>query len=206
LKAHVRTGRILDVGTATGFFLEVAQAAGFEPYGVEISEYSGAIAAKKFGAGRIHIGTLETAPFPAGSFDAIAMTDLIEHVTTPVDTLRLAHRFLKPGGVVILTTPNSHSLSRKLMGRSWTHYKMEHLFYMNPRAIQVIAQKAGFRLVLCRSAEKTMSIGYLHSQLLEYRHWALTPAIRLVAALFRPFVAHPIHLKMGEIVVILEKP
>ncbi|MCZ9879996.1 hypothetical protein OFP68_14055 [Brachyspira hyodysenteriae] len=36
---------------------------GFEPYGVEISEYSSSIAKKKFGEDRIYNGTLETAPF-----------------------------------------------------------------------------------------------------------------------------------------------
>jgi hypothetical protein len=51
----VQRGTILDVGTATGFFLETATAAGFDAYGIERSEYAARIAASKFGVERIHI-------------------------------------------------------------------------------------------------------------------------------------------------------
>jgi 2-polyprenyl-3-methyl-5-hydroxy-6-metoxy-1,4-benzoquinol methylase len=206
LKQYVPGGRILDVGTAFGFFLEVARDAGFDPYGVEISEYSGGIAAGKFGADRIHIGTLETAPFAPGMFDAIAMSDLLEHVLDPIRILKLAHRLLRPGGVVLITTPNTDSLSRQLMGKNWLHYHLEHLFYPNPKSIKIMASKAGFSMSLCKVAAKTINLGYIHSQLLTHRHWALTPLITLIYAVTRPFATKPINLTMGDIAVILEKP
>ena len=206
LKKYVASGRILDVGTASGFFLEVARDAGFEPYGVEISEYSGRIAAGKFGADHIHIGTLETAPFAPGMFDAIAMSDVLEHVLDPIRILKLAHKLLRPGGVVLITTPNTHSISRQVMGKSWVHYHLEHLFYPNPRSIKIMASKADFRVTICKAAVKTMNVAFLHSTLLTYRHWALTPLIKLIYAVTKPFATKQINLKMGDIAVILEKP
>ena len=205
IRQHVRSGKILDVGTASGFFLEVARDAGFEPFGIELSEYSGAIAARKFGGDHIHIGTLETAPFPAGTFDAIAMSDLLEHVPDPIEVLRLANRLLKPGGVLLIMTPNTRSLSSRVMGKNWTHYKLEHLNYSNPGSMEVMARNTGFRVASCKPAEKIMNLAYLRSQLCVYRHWALTPAIRILYALCRPFAAAPISLTMGEMVAILQK-
>ena len=205
IRQYVRSGKILDVGTASGFFLEVARDAGFEPFGIELSEYSGAIAARKFGGDHIHIGTLETAPFPAGTFDAIAMSDLLEHVTDPIGVLRVANRLLKPGGYLLIMTPNTHSLSRRVMGKNWTHYKLEHLNYGNPGSMGVMARNTGFRVASCRPAEKVMNLAYLRSQLCVYRHWVLTPVVRFLYALCRPFAAAPISLTMGEMVAILQK-
>jgi ADP-heptose:LPS heptosyltransferase/SAM-dependent methyltransferase len=205
LQRFVSGGKILDVGTATEFFLEAAQAAGFEPYGIELSDYAGGIVAAKSGVAHIHTGALETAPFCPGMFDAIAMTDLLEHVTNPLETLRIAHRLLKPDGALLLTTPNNRSLSRKLMGVTWTRDKLEHLFYLNPRSMDFIARAVGFRVAFSKPANRIMSIGYLQSQLVECRHWALTPLIRLTAFLGRPLASVPIPLRMGENVFVLVK-
>jgi hypothetical protein len=133
------------------------------------------------------------------------MSDFLEHVMSPVETLRIAHSLLGPTGVILLTTPNTASLSRKLMGFNWTHYKLEHLFYFNPHSLGAVAQRAGFRLSSCRSAAKTMNINYIYSQLSEYRHWLITPLARAVVALGRPLAAIPLDVTMGEMAAILQK-
>lgn len=122
LRPLVSAGRVLDIGTATGFFLdEVKLVPGYEPYGIEVSEYAGGIARGKFGADRIHIGTLETAPFPPDFFAAVTMSDLIEHVQDPHRALQQTRRLLQPGGVAMIVTPDAASLSRKVLGGRWTH-------------------------------------------------------------------------------------
>jgi 2-polyprenyl-3-methyl-5-hydroxy-6-metoxy-1,4-benzoquinol methylase len=204
-KRYVPGGKILDVGTASGFFLEVAQAGGFEPFGVEVSEYSGNLAAEKFGRERIHIGTLESAPFAAGTFNAVAMSDLIEHVSSPVETLTSAARLLRPGGVLLVMTPNRASLTHALMGKNWTHYKLEHLFYFDHRSLSHAARKSGLEIVYFRPAVKTLTLRYVHSQFATYRHWLLTP---LVNAAHRLTAAQdwPLPVIIGEFVAVLRKP
>jgi len=205
LAGLVSPAKILDVGTATGFFLEVARDAGFDPYGVELSAYSGAIAAQKFAAGRIHIGTLETAPFPAGMFSAVAMSDLLEHVPDPLETLARARRLLSPRGVLMITTPDCQSFSRKIMGRRWTHYKVEHLFYPNRSSIELMADKCGFRVLHAERARKAMSLAYLHSQFQTYRHWALTPLAALASTVAQGWAHRHFTIPMGELLVFLGK-
>jgi len=179
LESVVEPGRLLDVGTASGFLLEVAQARGFTPYGVELSEYSGKLAAAKFGAGRIHIGTLETAPFPQASFRAIVMSDLLEHVPDPLGTLRLAREFLEESGVLQVVTPDTSALSRGCMGARWTHYKAEHLTYWNPDVLRLAAKKTGYRVLSVKRARKVMTLRYLNAQLAVYSHPVLTPIARI---------------------------
>src|SRR5579862_1705061 len=87
VEQYSRPGALLDVGCATGFLLEAAQRRGWEPYGAELSEYGSDVAKQRFGAGRIMNCGIEEAPFAQGFFAAVTMTDLIEHVTDPLQTL-----------------------------------------------------------------------------------------------------------------------
>ena len=99
LSLEVDEGPVLDIGTATGFFLdEVAADPRYQPYRVEVSEYAGKIAQSEFGADPIRIGTIETAPFPEEFFSAVAMSDLIEHGQDPHPVVKCVHSLLRPRG------------------------------------------------------------------------------------------------------------
>jgi 2-polyprenyl-3-methyl-5-hydroxy-6-metoxy-1,4-benzoquinol methylase len=205
LRDHIGAGDLLDIGTATGLLLEVAREQGFEPYGIEISDYAAGLAAAKFGAGRIHHGTLQTAPFGDGRFSAITMTDLLEHVADPLDTLMRVRQLLRPDGIVLITTPNTASLTRLAMGAKWTHYKVEHLYYLNPRSMAMLAERAGFQVLSIRPASKAITLSYLRDQFRVYRHPVLTPAAELLAAIFRPLRHAPLRLRTGESLILLRK-
>ena len=92
---YKNSGNILDIGTASGFLLEEAKKLGFEPYGVELSEYSSSIAKKKLAENRIFNGTLEDARFEENFFDIITMCDFLEHSQNPVNILNICHKLLK---------------------------------------------------------------------------------------------------------------
>jgi SAM-dependent methyltransferase len=199
-------GPILDVGTATGFFLDEAIAEGsFVPYGIELSEYAGRIAREKFGAERIHIGTIETAPFPPGFFSAVAMSDLLEHVPDPDGVLRRAYELLRPGGIAMIMTPDTASLSRRLMGQRWTQFKLEHLFYFSPASMRRLAARCGFRVLSIRRARKAMTLKYLRDQFQTYRHPVLTPLSRALGWMLKHWENRPFPITMGEMLVFLEK-
>jgi 2-polyprenyl-3-methyl-5-hydroxy-6-metoxy-1,4-benzoquinol methylase len=164
-------GRILDVGCATGYFLEAAQQMGFEPFGVELSDYGAEVCRRKFGTGRIHAGTLETAVFeacPDRRVDAIFMSDLLEHVRNPLVTLRTARSWLSTGGLLMIITPDVGSLSHRVMRRHWLHYKPEHLFYFGNASLQWLLAEASFKATKCWSAPKCLSLRYAEHQLAVY--------------------------------------
>lgn len=209
-------GNILDVGCATGYFLELAQQQGFIPYGVEFSEYSAGIAKRKFGDDKIFKGTLEQfseTPGRSGSsgaapsFQVIAMSDLIEHVRNPVATLTTAAQLLTDNGLIMIMTPDTATLSNKLMGRRWTHYKPEHFFYFNRRSMDYLAAKGGLQVLHYERSKKALNIDYLHTQFRVYRHWLFTPLVNLLHRLLPAGLnARNFYFSIGEMVVILRRP
>jgi SAM-dependent methyltransferase len=160
-------GSVLDVGCATGYFLEAAREAGFQPFGVELSEYGAACCREKFGAGRIHAGTLEDAHFadlPDARFDAIFMSDLLEHVRDPRRTLAQAAALLAPQGCLVITTPHARGALHTLMRRHWLHYKPEHLYYFTPAALCALLGEAGLADTRRLPAQKVLSLRYARHQ------------------------------------------
>jgi 2-polyprenyl-3-methyl-5-hydroxy-6-metoxy-1,4-benzoquinol methylase len=97
-------GRLLDVGCSNGHFLFWAKQAGLEVVGVELNPATAEIAQKN--GLSVSVGTIESATFEPSSFDFILMGDLIEHVTNPRAVIQAASKLLRPGGLLVLVTPN----------------------------------------------------------------------------------------------------
>lgn len=201
--------RILDLGAATGFLMEVARDRGYEAYGLELSEFGANEIARKFGKDRVFRGQLEDATFegvPKGGFDAIFMCDYIEHVRDPKGVLKLVYEWLAPGGVVGMTTPRLDSISRKLMGMGWTHYKIEHLYYFSNAVMERLLTSIGYRAYRGKALVKTMTPEYIAHQFRVYPHPLLSKVARIGEAL--PAIAQeaPFPILMGDLLSYAEKP
>lgn len=98
--------KVLDVGCGSGDISQVLiNTFGIEAYGIDLNKVA-VVAAKKRGV-RARIADLDSRwPFPDEYFDSIVGTEIIEHVINPDYFLIEAHRLLKVGGFLILTTPN----------------------------------------------------------------------------------------------------
>jgi len=103
------SGRFLDVGCGNGFYLYGAKKLGFECYGTDLDEASVAYARSNFGA-EVKKGLLEEAHFADGYFDCIHMRQVLEHVRFPRQDIRILYQWLKPGGVLIVSVPNTKSI------------------------------------------------------------------------------------------------
>lgn len=107
LKKYVKaeTGiRFLDIGCGPGNVLQIAKDSGWDCTGLELSHWAAEIAKKN----KLNVieGTLNDAHFPEDHFDVISMFDVLEHLPYPVDYVEHIYKILKPGGVVIVETPN----------------------------------------------------------------------------------------------------
>lgn len=98
-------GRLLDVGTASGFFLKEFD--GLDHWtveGVEPSEVSAAYARNKFGL-NVRQGYLAEQNYDDDSFDVVTSLDAFNCHRTPNEDLREIHRLLKPGGIFAIEIP-----------------------------------------------------------------------------------------------------
>src|SRR5262245_28162296 len=121
--ALTRGARVLDCGAGTGFLMEVAAGAGYEPYGVELSSFGAQTIAARFGGDRVWQGQLEDAQFVGlvpPRFAAIFMCDYLEHVRDPARVLRTVSQWLQPGAPLVITTPRVGSWTHRAMGPTWS--------------------------------------------------------------------------------------
>lgn len=199
-------GRILDLGCATGFFLDELRARGHEVFGVDISEFAIRECEKRFEMGRLFCGEFEAARFaanPEGRFDAIFMSDYLEHVGDPRAVLAAARQRLTPGGSLVITTPNISSPSRRLMGERWPHFKTEHLWYFSPSGLTSLLRSSGFRIAASRPTVKRLSLAYLGTQSRRYPGlWAAPLLVSLDRCLPERVLHFPFPLRTGELSVV----
>jgi SAM-dependent methyltransferase len=145
LLAYKKTGRLLEVGCGVGHFLASANAAGFEAWGTEISA-SGLARLRERGF-RVLNGALPSLSLPSGHFDAVVLFEVLEHLEDPQAYLAESRRVLRDGGVLLLTTPNFASLSRRLLGDRWRVVDPEHLVLFTRRGLRRALERAGFKVL-----------------------------------------------------------
>ena len=175
---------VLDCGAATGLGMESIAAAGLRPYGIELSVFGAGEITRRFGAASVYQGQLEDAHFPQlppQPFAAAIMYDFLEHVRDPRAVLRRAHALLADGGRLLVCTPCTGTLTHRAMGRSWTHYKLEHLYYFGRTSLTRLLRECGFEVLARRPAWKALSLAYLARQFGVYPHRVVGGTVRLAA-------------------------
>jgi SAM-dependent methyltransferase len=149
LERFREVGRMLDVGAGDAHFLRAAQARGWEAHG---TEYAPSKVQEAHGAGlRMHEAPWR--PVDAdGSFDVVSALEVVEHLVDPLDELRWMARLVRPGGAVVLTTPNFSALSRRILGPRWRAIAYpEHLSLFTARTLHKGAERAGLRRLEVRT-------------------------------------------------------
>lgn len=146
-----RPGRLLDVGCATGVFLDGMRRLGWAVQGVEPSAYAAGYARRRFGL-EVFEGLLEEARLPEATFDAITMWDVLEHVHEPRPVLAELARLLRPGGLLVLSLPNPDSLEARLLGEHWLGWDLpRHLNLFRPTQLRVHLAHYGMPVERIRS-------------------------------------------------------
>lgn len=143
LRAPAARSRVLDVGCGSGVLLARMQSLGWQVEGVEVDP--GGVAAARARGVTVHQGQLADAKFPDSHFDAVHSAHVIEHVYNPVALLRECFRILKPGGKLVIITPNTASWGHWKFGSAWLNLDPpRHLMLFNPQTLRAAAEQHGF--------------------------------------------------------------
>ena len=97
---------------------------------------------------KVHNGNLEDQHLPGASFDAVVMSHLVEHVPDPGRLFGECRRLLRPGGRLVMSTPNADSLAHSLYRASWVALDPpRHLHIFTPKSLCRLVEDAGFECV-----------------------------------------------------------
>lgn len=159
IENYLKSGKLLDVGCAYGFFLELANKNGWQAQGLEISE-----AAYRYAKNSLKLPvlnkTLEDAKFKSESFDAVTLFDVIEHLPDPKATVKEVRRILKPNGLIVITTPDIGSLAAKILGSNWEEVKRarEHIYFFSKSTLKMLLELDNFEVLRTESAGRYFSV------------------------------------------------
>jgi 2-polyprenyl-3-methyl-5-hydroxy-6-metoxy-1,4-benzoquinol methylase len=176
------SARLLDVGSAYGFLLVAARRLGYTPMGVEPSQAAAAHARRTYELS-IFGGRVEEAPFEEGSFDVITLADVIEHLSDPAAVIRRVHGWLRPGGRLLILTPDLGSLAARLLGRHWWALLDDHYVYFSRRTLSRFLDRHGFVTERLQSLGRAFPVQHWVYKLSQYSgaiYGAVDSAVRLV--------------------------
>lgn len=164
----VNKGKLLDIGAATGFFMNLAKGRGFDVTGVELSDFAAEIGRKK-GLNLI-TGDLLVQSFPEKHFDVITMFDVLEHVPKPKELIKEVSRILKDEGLVVINTPDAESLWAKALGPRWQLIMPpEHINYFSPKNLGNYLSKNGFTVKISSKIGKSFTLQYILKMLYKWQ-------------------------------------
>ena len=146
----VTNGCLLDVGCGNGRFLDGMKQLGWQVKGVEFNEH--AVSVCKLSGLDVHHGDLLSASFEANSFDVINVSHVIEHVPNPVQLFAELERVLKPGGTLIIKTPNSQALGRAWFSNNWFPNEVpRHIYLFSEKNLRALGNACGLQLKQIRT-------------------------------------------------------
>jgi SAM-dependent methyltransferase len=148
VREYVPNGRLLEIGPSFGAFAAIAQASGFEIHAVEPDSACRAFLVDALGI-RALPSTLSLSAADPGSYDVIALWQVFEHMPDAWEFLQIAAKLLRPGGVIVIATPNPESMQARIWGRRWAHVDApRHVILVPPATLIERAERYGLHPVL----------------------------------------------------------
>jgi 2-polyprenyl-3-methyl-5-hydroxy-6-metoxy-1,4-benzoquinol methylase len=177
-----RPGRVLDVGCGDGSRLARLSLAGWSGTGCDVDE-AAVVVARRVTGGDVHIGTIvDIANEGIDGFDAIVMFHVLEHLPDPLAAVARSRELLRPGGVLVIATPNAGSWLHRRYGAGWRGLEPpRHLQIFSAPGLQKIFHDAGFgRYDTFTTARNAASLAFASESLYGT---AVSRRVRLVLSL-----------------------
>jgi SAM-dependent methyltransferase len=150
-------GKLLDIGSGAGSFLDTMAGLGWSVTGVEPDARAAGIARAR--GLDVIVGTIETAGLPSGTFDVVTLNHVLEHLADPLGTLVECVRVMAPGGRLIVVTPNAISHGAQSFEASWMAWDPpRHLLVFSPDSLRRLLAEAGLASVELRTLARSARI------------------------------------------------
>lgn len=178
VERHVKRGRMLDLGCWVGFLLDEARSRGWDTVGVEPSGFAAAFAREQLGLD-VRTEELFSAALDRGSFDAVILGDVIEHLPDPGRALDHIASLMTPRGVLYLALPDAGSRLARLLGARWWSVIPTHVQYFTRASLQTLLSRHGFQTLELATAPKAFTVRYYLDRVGGYSETLARALVRL---------------------------
>lgn len=161
VEKYAAKGKLLDVGAGKGYLLEAAISRGWQAEGYDVDPVLTKKLSDKYKI-NVYYGDFISLNLANGSYSAVTLHQVIEHLKDPVPYIKKIFQILKPGGILFLVQPNVHSRSalfklalerlgirKKNIGAYYD--TSHHLFYYTPSTLRNFVESNGFKVLYTKS-------------------------------------------------------
>ena len=135
---------VLEYGCGNGLFLAYLKKKKIKCKGLEVDPYQIKIAQNN----GLNVTNTEIKNEKNNEYNLCVMFDVLEHLTHPINQLKLINKKIKKGGYVVCYSPNIYSIAFELMKKNQNQvYTFEHLFFFAKKTLKILAKKTGFKIV-----------------------------------------------------------
>jgi SAM-dependent methyltransferase len=147
--SHERAGRLLELGSGAGHFLDEAREAGYDARGVEPNVELARYARETVGVACADL-PLEQSPYGGMTFDIAYHADVLSHLPDPVDTFRRIRARLRDGGLMVFETGNLAEVAPEYLGYVTSFQYPDHLCFYRVAHLRSLLNATGFEVVAVR--------------------------------------------------------
>ncbi|MES2684566.1 MAG: class I SAM-dependent methyltransferase [Pseudomonadota bacterium] len=155
---------LLEIGCGSGDKLAALRQFGWTVYGYELDPKAASHAASKHGI-QMFQGELAGIPAQGLKFDAILMNHVFEHLLEPAEVLAVCRNLLRPGGRLVIVTPNARSAGHRQFGAAWLGLDPpRHTYIWSPDCLAAFVGVRGFSIVENFTSKANDDVFLMHSQ------------------------------------------
>lgn len=200
LRRHLPPGaRILEIGAGTGSLGEVLSA-DFDYVGIDVSPE-----AVRLARGRgieVYRASVRDFVNTGAAFDAATAFHVFEHLPDPHDSLARIRELVRPGGLLVLVTPNTESLLCSISRDRWVSYKVpEHVILYSRSALIELLEHSGFELLSVGSDSEYCEHEFLAPRLAALGGAAVERAARLAFSV----LPDPVRVPSGSVAIVARR-
>lgn len=162
-------GELLEIGTATGSFLDAARSFGFSVRGLDLSAAFAEIAKNRHGLD-IDVDYIEERPLPSAHYDVVCNFGGIACWRDPMRALTNIYRSLRPDGILVLNYFDVDSVPGRILGQRHFEYNHASLVIYSQKTMRRCLEQAGFEVVFAESERQFASLGRITGYLKQ--RWA----------------------------------
>lgn len=182
----ISTGNLLEIGSAYGYFLNLARKSGWEVSGIELSREAAEYCETKFNISPF-VGNLNQYQSEKAFFDVIVTFDVLEHMHNPFETLKVTNNLLKKNGLLVCSVPNAGEWVINLFGDRWEDLKRaqsnEHLYFFSKKTIAQMLTLAGYEILYIKTIGRCFNLYHLSKRLQIYNKPFFSLASKIVQLL-----------------------